>query len=89
MKEQIEWKVGCGDKIRFWEDKWTAGDRPLTKRFPSLYQISNQKQQTISLLGSHKDEGWEWCFNWRRNLFDSEVSMATDFLEEIRSSSVQ
>ena len=58
LKEQIEWKVGCRDNIRFWEDKWTAEDRPLTERFPSLYQISNQKQQTISLLGSHRDEGW-------------------------------
>lgn len=40
-------------------------------------------------MGSHRDEGWEWRFNWRRNLFDSEVSLAADFLEEIGSSSIQ
>ena len=70
-------------------DKWTIGDRPLMEKFPTLYQISNQQQQTISLMGSHKDEGWEWCFNWRRNLFDSEATTAAEFLEENGLSSIQ
>ena len=58
------------------------GDRTLMDKFPTLYQVSNQQQQTISLMGSHKEEGWEWNFNWRRNLFDSEASMAAEFIEE-------
>ena len=58
-------------------------------KFPTLYQVSNQQQQTISLMGSHKEEGWEWNFNWRRNLFDSEASMAAEFLEETGLISVQ
>ena len=58
-------------------------------KFPTLYQVSNQQQQTIRHMGSHKEEGWEWNFNWRRNLFDSEASMAAEFIEETRLISVQ
>ena len=29
LKNQIEWRVGCGDKFRFWEDIWAGEDRPL------------------------------------------------------------
>ena len=25
IKDQIEWKVRCGDMTRFWEDKWLGG----------------------------------------------------------------
>ena len=67
---------------RFWEDKWLGGDKTLMDKFPMLYQVSNQQQQTIRHMGSHKEEGWECNFNWRRNLFDSEASMAVEFIEE-------
>lgn len=80
LKRQIEWRVGCGDKIKFWEDTWKVDDRPLMVKYASLYQISNQQQQTISLMGSHNDEGWEWNFSWRRNLFDNEATMAAEFM---------
>ena len=23
LQQETTWKVGCGDKIRFWEDKWS------------------------------------------------------------------
>ncbi|KHN43052.1 hypothetical protein glysoja_007582, partial [Glycine soja] len=72
LKNQIEWRVGQGDKIRFWENNWTDEDRPLMTKYPNLYQISKQQQQTISLMGSHNDAGWEWNFSWRRTLFDNE-----------------
>ena len=89
LKRQIEWRVGCGDKIKFWEDTWTADDRPLMVKYASLYQISNQQQQTISLMGSHNDEGWEWNFSWRRNLFDNEATMAAEFIQETAVLTVQ
>ena len=58
IKEQIQWKVRCGDMTRFWEDKWLGGDRSLMDKFPTLYLVSNQQQQTIRHMGSHKEEGW-------------------------------
>ena len=75
--------------IRFWEDKWLGENRSLKEKFPTLYQISNQQQKPISLLGSHKEEGWEWNFKWRRNLFDNEATMAAEFLEETIGLAVQ
>ena len=27
--------------------------------------------------------GWEWNFSWRRSLFDNEIGMAAEFLEEL------
>ena len=75
--------------IRFWEDKWLGENRSLKEKFPTLYQISNQQQQPISLLGSHKEEGWEWNFKWRGNLFDNEATMAAEFLEETVGLAVQ
>ena len=48
----------CGDMTRFWDDKWLGGDRTLMDKFPTLYQVSNQQQQTIRLMGSHKEEEW-------------------------------
>ncbi|KAH1215111.1 putative ribonuclease H protein [Glycine max] len=71
------------------EDKWLGENIPLKEKFPTLYQISNQQQQPISLLGSHKEEGWEWNFKWRRNLFDNEATMAAEFLEETVGLAVQ
>lgn len=43
IKSHIQWKVGCGDKIKFWEDTWTNEDRPLMMKYANLYQISNQQ----------------------------------------------
>ncbi|XP_028184703.1 uncharacterized protein LOC114371477 [Glycine soja] len=34
-------------------------------------------------LRSHSSSRWEWSFNWRRPLFDSEVEMANSFIGEI------
>ena len=43
LKNEIAWRVGCGDKIRFWEDCWTGADVPLMAKYPRLYQISCQQ----------------------------------------------
>ncbi|XP_006605191.1 uncharacterized protein [Glycine max] len=80
---ETSWKVGGGQKFRFWEDPWTADEVPLMVKFPRLYQISRQQNQLINQVGSVTNQGWEWKFNWRRSLFDSEVEMADTFLGEI------
>ena len=45
----------------------------MAKKFPRLYLISLQQHQVIQQMGSHKDNGWEWNFTWRRPLFDNEI----------------
>ena len=83
LKKETTWRVGRGDKIRFWEDCWIGTDIPLMTKYPRLYKISCQKQQLIQQMGSNTCAGWEWNYNWRRPLFDNEVAMADDFLRKI------
>ncbi|KHN05438.1 Putative ribonuclease H protein, partial [Glycine soja] len=79
IKINTFWKVGQGDKFRFWEDRWIADELPLMEKYPRLYQISCQQKQTIMQMGSNKNTGWEW----RRSLFDCEVAMPNAFIGDI------
>ena len=47
LNAPISWKVGRGDKFKFWEDNWTGGDNHLLKKYHRLYTISIQKNQLI------------------------------------------
>lgn len=44
LKRETEWRLGCGDKCRFWEDRWVDNDLPLMLKYPRLYQISSQQK---------------------------------------------
>ena len=83
LMRETEWRLGCGDKCRFWEDCWVDNDVPLKLKYPRLYQISSQQQQTIMQMGSFSGAVWEWQLNWRRPLFDNEIAMADDFIGKI------
>ena len=85
----IVWKVGSGDKIRFWEDRWLDGDTTLLAKYPRLYLISCQHNQTIQEMGVQEVNGWEWKFEWRRNLFENELVMADCFLNDVNGDIIQ
>ncbi|KAL5143317.1 hypothetical protein HKD37_09G026301 [Glycine soja] len=74
--------------IKFWEDTWINDDISLVAKYPRLYSISNQQNHVIQQLGAQSDSGWEWDFRWRRSLFDSEVTMADSFLNDIEGKTV-
>ncbi|XP_028193184.1 uncharacterized protein LOC114378756 [Glycine soja] len=40
----FRWKVGVGDRIKFWEDRWLCQETSLAKKYPRLYSISLQQQ---------------------------------------------
>jgi len=52
-------------------------------KYPILYSISYQQQQSIQQMGGITSARWEWNFQWRRPLFDAEIDLATKFLEEM------
>ena len=83
IQEGFSWKVGAGHRINFWEDRWISQDVSLAEKYPRLYPISLQQHHSISQMGHHTDQGWEWHFTWRRNFFDSEVDLAVNFLGEV------
>ena len=69
------WKIGIGDKARFWVDSW-VDENCLANLFPRLYFISSKRR------------GW-WCwkFRWRKKSFEWEREMLlqlTNLLENVR-----
>jgi len=81
--------VGGGDKFRFWEDPWLDTAMPLREKYPRLYNISSQKQTTISRMGTNNSTGWEWNLTWRRDLFESELLLADTFIGDLAQQQVQ
>ena len=67
FEEIIEWKLGKGDLINFWNDKW-IGEVPLKEKFPRLYANSINKEATIREIGCWNNESWKWNLAWRREL---------------------
>ena len=43
----VSFKIGNGNKVRFWEDSW-AGENTLKSLFPSLFRISTFSSRPIS-----------------------------------------
>ena len=83
VSKQFSWKVGRGDQALFWEHSWVDGWVPLKDQFPELYQISSQRLHIVEDMGYFSDHGREWNFSWRHNLFDSEMVVASTFLDNI------
>ena len=50
--KHIKMQLGCGSKIRFWEDRWVHDiqDTTLRSRFPNLYNISVRSAFVIFTL---------------------------------------
>jgi hypothetical protein len=40
------WKVGNGEKVRFWEDNW-VGPASLAIQFWDIYSLINEQNKTI------------------------------------------
>ena len=89
LKKRIQWKLGSGDRIKFWEDEWIDGEASLATKYPRLFVISCQQNQLIQQMDGYKDEEWEWNLSWRRPLFDNEITMATNFLTDIERKTIQ
>jgi len=70
------WRVGEGNKIRFWKDKWVGGTS-LCSRFPGLYAISNCKDSTVGELGGWTHNEWVWNLTWRRTRLEWEKNTRT------------
>ena len=39
-------------------------------------------------MGYFSENGWEWTFSWRQNLFDSEMGIASIFIYQIAAISL-
>ncbi|GKU86399.1 hypothetical protein SLEP1_g931 [Rubroshorea leprosula] len=84
LKEGFRAKVGEGNTVSFWWDKW-RGEEYLANRFPRLYLLSTEKTKMCSEMGCRTNGVWEWKINWRRNLFDWEKEEAMELHNMIQS----
>jgi hypothetical protein len=71
LVDSIVRKLGNGLTTSFWHAKW-IGDAPLALAFPRLYSLSNHKENMVSDFVSWNGDNRNWCFSWRRNLFQWE-----------------
>ena len=85
----MAWKVGGGDRIHFWTDRWLGEECTLQQKYNPLFMISRQQHSLISKMGTFSEDSWRWDFKWRRNLFDHENDLAVNFMEDITSISIQ
>ena len=46
FRQMVSFKVGKGDKVRFWEDKWD-GEDTFKRLFPSLFRLSTFASRPI------------------------------------------
>ncbi|WJX88451.1 hypothetical protein P8452_70539 [Trifolium repens] len=74
-------RLGRGNKIRFWFDKWLI-DCPLKDIYPRLFSVSAQRSfDTVSNMGFWEENLWHWNLLWRRQLFQWEIDQLHDFVK--------
>jgi len=82
FNQNTTWKIGSGEKIKFWEDKWLPIGQ-LKARYERIYNNSELKDKSIESFGSWNIDRWEWKFSWRREWFEWEKTMVEDFMSLI------
>ncbi|XP_062109433.1 uncharacterized protein LOC133820653 [Humulus lupulus] len=83
----VYFKVGRGDRIRFWEDVW-IGDSSFKQKYPNLFRVSEAKNFLIKdvVVGEeiNSSEGLCLNFRFRRNLFDWEIPSLVELFNLIK-----
>ena len=67
MYSSVAFRVGNGQRVRFWKDKW-CGDEPLYESFPSLFVISRAKDAWVSDVWNPDGVGDGWTPLFSRRL---------------------
>ena len=74
FQEDVGWKLGSGDKVRFWEDVWVRNAN-LKSLFPRMYSLSLHQGQKVEEVGVWEESGWRWTLRWRCDRFQWEIPM--------------
>jgi len=75
----IEWKVGVGEKVRFWEDVWVDSNNFKTM-FPRLYSISSDQGKKVGEIGEWAKSIWQWRLRWGRDMLEWENAKKEELL---------
>ena len=80
----VSFKVGNGNKVRFWEDIWVS-ENSLEAMVPSLFKLSTLKSRPILEFSNQSSlslGGYtSWNFHFSRNLMDREIDQLIELLQ--------
>lgn len=77
-----KWKVGRGNRIKFWEDRW-AGDGSLMSRIPRIFNIAQYKSLTVGESYQFINGRAVWAINVQRNMNNWEVAEYDGLLQAL------
>ena len=78
-RENLVFKVGKDNKIRFWTDTW-CGDIVLSQRFSHLYILAAHRNASIEEMWDQNVGEGGWNLRFIRDFNDWEVEMVGDLL---------
>ena len=87
FQEEVRWKLGRGDKVRFWEDV-RIGDSSLKSLFHRLFSLSVNQVQKVEDVGEWEGTYWRWRLEWRRDRFEWETELEENLLDYILRANV-
>lgn len=67
--EGIQWKIGRGNIINFWEDEWLRRGS-LKSQFPRVYNLVARKNVMVEELFKGRDGRSRWDIDLVKNLND-------------------
>ena len=80
FEANILWEVGNGREIRLWDDSW-AGNVAIKELFPRLHSICTTKESLLWQVREWSESlGWVWKIEWRRTLFEWELSLESQLM---------
>ncbi|KAJ0511208.1 putative RNA-directed DNA polymerase [Helianthus annuus] len=89
VQDRLTPKVGNGDKILFWQDKW-VGDRTLRERFPNIYAMESEKGCKVSDRYKVGQHGIEWFWGSNNELTNEDMLCEwTDCISVIKEVKIQ
>jgi len=85
--KEIGWKLGCRDKVKFWEDVW-VGNSSLKSMYLRLYSLSLNQGQKVEEVGEWVDSVWWWCLRWRRARFEWESMLEAKMVTHLSTTNL-
>ncbi|RVW44800.1 hypothetical protein CK203_112481 [Vitis vinifera] len=85
--ENMGFKVGKGNRIRFWTDLW-CGNNVLSQGFPNLFSMAAHRRVTVEECWDQNTGQGGWILGLLRDLNDWEVGLVGNILAVLRDYSV-
>ena len=81
--ENMAFKVGKGNKIRFWTDPW-CGNYVLSQSFPNLFAMAAHRNATVEEMWNQNFGQGGWNLRFLRDFNDWELDTVGNLLDVLR-----